>query len=382
MKHLLTGLFLIGISLLRLNATYTFTSTDGRTLEAEIIAASDSTVTIQRSTDVRTFDLEIVRLIPEDAVYIREWSERNKVVQKEPVAKDKTIGSWPRKLKPDTYDITIVREDNDTGTYTYRTPHFEFHSNVKLARRVVREFSQIFESTLLAITELPLNLNSGVPEGTLFSTQIFETEEQYLAAGGIPSSAGVYFPGSRKIMVPLRHLGVKKTSSSYTIDKRRKINVLAHEITHQVTHDWLDKLPVWASEGIAEYVEHVPYERGAFRFDQFKVREVLRYGSSSLTDLEALMTMSLIEWNQALAGGIGRASSNYLTVFVLYYYFCHFELDEAGKPRLLYNYLRAIEAGEGKEAATEILLDGRTYEELEEIVKKAYKREDITLGFL
>lgn len=380
-KAFFAGCVFIGLLSLRLNATYTFTSMDGRTLEAEIIEASDSTVTIQRCSDGRRFTLNIDRLIPEDAVFVHAWLNREQA-EAEPLSETGKIGRWPRKLKPDNYDIEIVREDNETDEYIYRTPHFEFYSNVKLARRVVREFSQIFESTLLAVSELPLKLNPEIPENTFFLTQIFETEAQYIAAGGIPNSAGVYFPESRKIMVPLRHLGVKKTSSAYTIDESKQINVLAHEITHQVTHDWLDDLPVWASEGIAEYIEHVPYERGAFRFDRFEADEALLRGSPSLTDLEVLMNMSLIEWNQALAKGARRVSSNYLSAFVLYYYFCHLDLDEEGKPRLLYDYLRAIEAGENPEAATKILLNGRSYEELEESVVKAYRREDIKLAFL
>ena len=380
-KAFLVGCVFVGLVSFKLNAAYTFTSIDGRTLEAEIIEASDFTVTIRRSSDGRRFTMDIDRLIPEDAVFIQAWLRREQT-EAEPLSKTGNIGKWPRKLKPDNYDITIVREDNETGTYIYRTPHFEFHSTVKFARRVVREFSQIFESTLLAVSELPLKLNPGIPENTFFLTQIFETEGQYVAAGGIPNSAGVYFPESRKIMVPLRHLGVKKTSSAYTIDESEEINVLAHEITHQVTHDWLDKLPIWASEGIAEYIEHVPYERGAFRFDRFEVDEVFRRGSPSLRKLEVLMNMSLIEWNQALAKGTRRVSSNYLSALVLYYYFCHFDLDEAGNPKLLYDYLRAIEAGESQAAATKILLNGRSYEELEEAVVKAYRREDIKLAFL
>lgn len=382
MRHLIAGFVLILVLLPRIDAAYTFTSVDGRAVEAEIVEVSDSSITIQRSSDGRTFELEISRLIPDDAVYIGKWIERNQPMEDMPVHRSKEIGKWPRKLKPDNYDIVIVKEDNDTCTYVYRTPHFEFQSNVKLARRVVREVSQIFESTLLVIADLPLGFNPKVSEDTFFSTQMFETEGQYLTAGGVPNSAGVYFRDSRKIMLPLRHLGVRKTSSSYTIDERGETKVLTHEITHQVMHDWLGKLPIWASEGIAEYVEHVPYERGTFRFDRFEINEVLSRGSSSLTDLEILMNMSLAEWNQALAENPRRAASNYLTVFILYYYFCHMELDEADKPRLLYDYLRVIEAGNDKETATEILLNGRSYEELEAAVKEAYKREDINLGFL
>ena len=183
-------------------------------------------------------------------------------------------------------------------------------------------------------------------------------------------------------MVPLRHLGVKKSSSAFTIDKRQEINVLAHEITHQVTHEWLGKLPVWASEGLAEYIEHVPYERGAFRFDNYEIDEMLRWGAPSLVRLEVLMNLDLNAWNQVLAEDRRVASSNYQSAFVLFYYFCHFELDEANQPRLLYDYFRTIESGEGHETAIAILMNGRSYEALEAAVRKAYRREDVALEFL
>lgn len=375
-------MFLTGVLLAKPDAAYVFTSTDGRTLEAKIIAVSDSTVTIRRISDGRKFELGINRLIPEDAVYIREWSEHSRMAEDGPASESEAIGRWPRKLKPDNYDIEIVCEDNRADVYIYRTPHFEFHSNVKLARKVVREFSQIFESTLLAVQELPLKLSPEVPRETFYLTEIFETEAQYLSAGGIPNSAGVYFSGSRKIMVPLKNLGVKKSSSSYTIDEGADRTTLAHEITHQVTHDWLEKLPVWVAEGIAEYIEHVPYERGAFRFDQYDAEEVMRSGYTRLARLETLMNMHQNEWNYILSDNRQAASANYLTAYMLCYYFCHFDLDEEDNPRRFYDYLRAIEMGESQEAAVRILLNGRSYEELEEAVKRSYKREDVEVGFL
>ncbi len=385
MKALLSGMLLLGFVSTGLCATYTFTSMDGRTLEADIIDASESAVTIRRHSDSRRFTLELAHLISEDIAFVRAWASR----EKEPVANASIgnlskpeIAQWPRKLKPDNYEITIVHEDNDAKTYIYRTPHFEFHSNVKLARKVVREFSQIFESTLLTVIELPLELNTQFLKDERFLTQIFETEGQYIAAGGIPNSAGVYFPISRKIMVPLRHLGVKKTSSAFTIDKRQKINVLAHEITHQVTHKWLGKLPVWVSEGLAEYIEHVPYERGVFCFDQYEIDEVFSWGSLRLIQLEVLMNMNLSQWNQVLAKNSRAALSNYQSAFVLFYYFCHFELDEENNPRALYDYFRAVEAGKSDKRAADVLLNGRSYEELEEAVEKAYRRADIKLEFL
>ena len=378
-KYLLIGTIFVSSLSAERSTAYMFTNLDGRTLKADIIAATKSAVTVRRSSDRRTFTLSIDLLIPEDAVFIQRWLSLKQVEKELPA--NNSIGKWPRKVKPSDYTIEIVREDNATETYIYRTPHFEFHSNVKLARKVVREFSQIFESTFLAVAELPLNFNPDLPKDTRFITQIFETREQYIASGGVPNSGGVYFLKDRKIMLPLPQLGVKKTSSSYTIDETKENSMLIHEITHQVTHDWLSKLPVWASEGIAEYLEHVPYDRGAFRFDQFEVSEALHWNNYRLRGLEMLMTMSKETWSQTLAKDFRKARSNYTSAFILYYYFCHFELNQERRPGLLYNYLRALEAGEHEREAIRILLNERTYKELEEEVKRAYKREDIDIEF-
>ena len=380
-QQFLFCVFLISFLLVELKGQRIFTSIDGRTLEASIIETGASTVTIQRSPDERIFTLNIDQLIPAEAAYIKKWYIQNQA-ENESTHEKEAIGRWPRRLKPGNYKIEIVSEDNETKTYIYRTPHFEFHSNVKLARKVVREFSQIFESTLLAVDALPLKLNPGHSGDALFLTKIFETKEQYMAAGGIPNSAGVYFPEDRKVMVPLVYLGVKKSSSAYTIDKSREVNLLAHEITHQVTHDWLNKLPVWVIEGLAEYIESVPYERGAFRFDRYEIDEVLNRSYYKLTCPEVLMNMESKEWSQTLVKNSQAASTNYLSAFVLFYYFCHFDFDEDGRPRRLYDYLRAIEAGKNRKQALQILLNGCSYEELEEAVIKAYKREDVVIQFL
>lgn len=380
--------FLLGLIASELSLmAYTFTSVDGRTLEADIISRSESTVTVRRDSDGRVFKLNLDRLISEDILSVQAWSDESSNSNNgvDPYGDDDQkpeIGEWPRRLKPENYDIEVVREDSSAHAYIYQTPHFEFHSNVKLARKVVRQFSQIFESTLLALNSLPLELSPKVPDDGFFQTQIFETEGQYVAAGGMPNSAGAYFRKSRKIKIPLRHLGVKKTSSSFTIDDSREINVLAHEITHQLTHEWLSKWPVWVSEGIAEYIENAPYERGTFRFDKYEAESALHWVSPSLVRLEVLMAMDKGKWNKTLMENRRLAATNYQSAFVLFYYFCHLELDEDDKPRLLYDYLRAVEAGKSREVATQILLDGRSYEKLEESVKKAYKRAGIKLMFL
>ncbi len=50
----------------------TFTATDGRTMEAEIIAATTATVSVKRA-DGRTFEFPLDRLSPADRTFVETW---------------------------------------------------------------------------------------------------------------------------------------------------------------------------------------------------------------------------------------------------------------------------------------------------------------------
>ncbi|MCB1089387.1 MAG: hypothetical protein KDM63_20280, partial [Verrucomicrobiae bacterium] len=52
---------------------HTFTSADGKTLEAEILDFRDAKVVIRRLTDGQTFELPANRLSPSDVDFMRGW---------------------------------------------------------------------------------------------------------------------------------------------------------------------------------------------------------------------------------------------------------------------------------------------------------------------
>lgn len=353
------------------------TNTDGRTIEAEVLSVEEGQVTIRRIPGNQEMRFALNLLIPADREYLRSLEK----TESESTPKKTKIEAWPRKVKPESYDVMIVKEDNQKNEYIYQTPHFEFHSNVKLARKVVREFSQIFESTYVAVGSLPVLWKPKAPEeGGRFVTRIYETVEQYEAAGAVPNSGGTYFHGSREIKVPLRYLGVKKSSSGYTLDDRRSADVLAHEITHQLTHNWLSILPMWLTEGIAEYIEYVPRERGAYRFDRMEVSESLRSEQVAMLPLQRIMKISRKEWNSQFNDDSGEVSRNYRSAYLLQYFFNH--LDGEGKGQRMFDYLRALESGESNEAAEGILLAKRSYAELEDELKSAFRREGVKINFI
>ncbi|WP_309382496.1 SHD1 domain-containing protein [Cerasicoccus frondis] len=361
--------------------TRIWTNNAGQQVEAEFIAVDADHVKIKRVADGRMFSFPISSLSAEDQIFIEsfKFAEESKSAEQGPVKEFDGL-QWPRRVGlPDDYEVEVVQEDNDAREYIYRTTNFEFHSDVKLSRKVVREFSKIFEATYSAMQVFPLEWKPQ-PIESYFVTRLFENKMDYYAAGGLPNSGGVYFSSKREIWTPLASLGVKKSSSGYTSDDSGDHSTLIHEITHQLHHEWLSRLPPWLIEGLAVYMESVPYDDGEFRFDKRELDEfdrVSRRGASRLVNLETLMTMTGAAWNANFTKAPDLLGEYYLSAFLLINYYLH--LDGEGEGRRLYAYVRAIETGVSDAEARKILLAGRSYEQLTEDVKKAYKREDIDL---
>ncbi len=363
--------------------TRVWTDTAGRKVEAELIRVDGDQVRIRRSIDGQVFSLPIVKLSEADQEFLRAQTKTTAEASADPEQPGKAKALvWPRRTDlPDNYDVEIVREDNSAGVYIYRTPNFEFHSDVKLARKVVREFGKIFEGTYASMKAFPLAWNPQ-PTNSHYKTRLFRERSDYQAAGGMPNSGGVYIPWQREILVPLSSLGVEKSSSGFTLDDSGEHSTLVHEITHQVHHDWLAKLPPWMTEGMAVYMESVPNDDGEFRFDRRDLEEYVRRengaGPVTMAPLEKLMTMNQSAWNANFTNNPKELHKYYQSAFLLVNYFLH--LDGEGEGRRINAYCRAIESGTPDEQARALLLAGRSYTELTEDLQRAYKREGVEVS--
>jgi len=254
---------------------------------------------------------------------------------------------------------------------------------VRLSKSVVREFSRIFEATYELVNAIPVGLNAQPAGDGFYVTKLYEMKEQYFADGGMVGSAGMFSQrgGVGKIQIPLPNLGVKNTGTRFIVDHSKRSTTLTHEITHQVMMRWALLMPVWMREGFAEVVSSQVYSKGRFRLtdtDRAVKDEVTRNRSSkrdySMVDLKTLMTMPHAEWNANLT------SRNYDSANLLLYYFLR--IDGQGKGEKLVNYLKArIEGMDGEEASVEILLAGRSYEELQREVTEGWRSEGMKLTF-
>jgi hypothetical protein len=298
--------------------------------------------------------------------------------------------TWPRTVALDEKPaVTVVKEDAEAHQFIYRSPHYEFQCDSKLGANVVREFGRMFEATWLINCMLPLDLKPR-PEKLResFLARLFTSKADYMEAGGIQGSAGVYMTSKKALMVPLSSLGVQMVGNRVSLAESdaRDNATLIHEITHQMMNHWMGILPTWYVEGSAEYVSMLDYNSNG-RFSLIGLNRQLQNftgGGKSfvMIDLEELMTIDYERWTAAL-GPDGYAHANYASAGALTYFFYH--VDDKGDAAHIIAWLREIENAKSDEAVTAAtkthLLRERSYAQLSEEVKKGLRKEGIDVSF-
>lgn len=295
-------------------------------------------------------------------------------------------GEWPTRVSSGHIPVEAVREDPAAGVFIYRTPHFEFSSDVRMSINAVAEFGRAFEATLEAMRQMPLKWNPRPPpDRELFSARIFSEQDAYFAHGAPANSGGVYYHAKGEMHVPATSLGIRRGSTTLMPDRSGDMATLVHEITHQVQHDWLVSLPLWLIEGMAVYMESIPYRRGEFRFDRRDPRAFAasRYPAIReypMLNINEVMDATHQSWLNTLQMDPLKSRHFYFSSYLLTYYFLH--MDGDGRSAALYRYLRAIEQGQNPAEAEKILLQGRTRSDLAEDIKRAFRRERVTIQAL
>ncbi|MEY4483532.1 MAG: hypothetical protein RL693_984 [Verrucomicrobiota bacterium] len=306
--------------------------------------------------------------------------------------------TWPQSVTlDDAPTVQVVKEDFSTREFIYRSPHYEFACDSKLRGDVVREFGRLFEATFVMNCKLPLDIRPEPEEGgTLFHARLFTTYEDYLRAGGMPGSAGVYISSKKELMVPLQSLGVRLAGNRVYLENNSDDDnaTLIHEITHQMMNQWLGSMRIWQIEGSAEYSRILDYNRfGRFNLNnpgkQLKLYVKKRNPDGGgktfvMANLETLMTMDNEQWAAALMSVRGIASINYGSAALLTYYFYH--LDGSGNAADMIGFMRGLESAQSYEEEEVLvkkhLLRNRTYAQLAEDVKSAFRKEGIDISYL
>ncbi|MGB1259202.1 MAG: hypothetical protein ACPG6P_04105 [Akkermansiaceae bacterium] len=173
---------------------------------------------------------------------------------------------WPSSYKPrSAAKIITVSKGGEGEPFIYRTRNFELRSHSAVTPRNLQLFANIMESVPTVIGKLPLPL-LGMPNGERAKVFIYPDEETFTQAGGA-AGAGGYYDG-RKQAIMLRADAFLKPPSrpGSRLTAPPNYDLLVHEFTHLCMHQDLAYLPVWFTEGTAEYMAAAHQSGGSYQF--------------------------------------------------------------------------------------------------------------------
>lgn len=409
----LYGLFML--SLLGSAMGRQFTDVKGRVIEAEVVGIEGDKVKLRLDKNDKTYTIPLDTLSEPDREFLVQWSKKIKShhhhedegePDKDPGKvsgttaammakyglKENYESKWPRLVSVDIgLEVDVVNEDEDKAEFVYHSPNYEFVCDVKLTKNVVKKFAVMFEATREYCRLLPIStMKAHVPGGEFrHKILLFEDEETYLQKGGMPGSAGVFVSrgGNGVVMVPLTSLGVIKGKAGYRYDYDKSNKTIMHEIAHQVTDlEYLSSPGSrgWFSEGLAEYVAVTPYRSGKFMAGSIldEIRDyVTAYGEKGRGGRalgEKFEAPDLKEYMlQSYESFVQDANFNYGLGLLMTYYIFHMEEDRSNAVA----FFKALKEGKRGQEVVDALLNGRSYEQLEEQVSKAWKSRGVRITF-
>ncbi len=394
MRLLIHVLFLAGFA--HAGEMRSWTDLRDRSIEARMLGMEGESVILELK-DGRKVPFPLAKLCAADAEFARsqenEGDAGKAATTQDPAGLQEPGLSfdapWPDRIKyGEDPEITVVEEDAEKKRFIYESANYRYTSDVRLSKTVVKGFAVMFEATYLFCRSLPIGLDGGKRTDGKLQIRLFEKFNDYVDAGGPPSSAGVFQGRDAHVLVPLTSLGVRPVGDGYMLDRDKSSKTLPHELTHQLTAEaYFEPGGMgWFTEGIAEYIAVTPYRSGAYSVRN-NHRDIIDYatgygskgnGGRALgteIQLPGLKTFML----QSYQSFLEKTQLNYGAGLLITYYFL--QMDGDGDAKRIKQFLKALRDGATGEEALAALLDGRTFEQLETEVTKAWKRRGVELTF-
>jgi len=296
---------------------------------------------------------------------------------------------WPERITfTEDPEINTIVEDAAEKQFIYESANYRYVCDVRLSKMVVKGFAVMFEATNKFCADLPLSLNGGSPAKGKHQILLFEKKEDYIKAGGPPASAGVYIGGKEIVMVPLESLGVRPVGSGYMLDREKSNSTLPHELTHQLTPRpyYREGSMGWFTEGLAEYIATTPYRAGSYNVRN-NMRDITQYvtgygedgkgGRALGTEIKLPKLRSFMM--QSYERFLSNPQLSYGSGLLLATYFFH--IDGNGDGARIKAFLKALRSGKEGDEALAVLLDGRTFDELEKDITKGWKSKGVQFTF-
>lgn len=217
-------------------------------------------------------------------------------------AQQKNTPSWPGLVKAGQ-GAAITEIPGNPPPYIYRTKHFELHANQKLNLRDSKLFAATVESVPVILKRLPLPLLR-MPDTQRAQIHIYPDEDSYLRHGGAPNTAGVYRSKTASILLRADAFFTPPQRPGSRLPPKADYDLLVHEFTHLCMHGNLGYVPVWFSEGTAEYLSAAHQHQGSYDFKRIHshiVERIKRHlpndpDTIQLPRLDRVMAMDYPAW--------------------------------------------------------------------------------------
>jgi hypothetical protein len=359
----------------------------GQSFEAEFVRVhgADAVFTLANG---RSFATPVVELAPQHRAVLQKARDRLDLMQAPETVSSTFSRPWPREIRLDgPVNSRVVSEDPKTGRYIYETPNYRFTCESPLTAEVISNFSVMFETTYRYAQSIPLSLGSGRKREGKLDIFLFASMSSYVKAGGPPGSGGCFFRGF--VLVPMASLGLTKSSTGFTLDRKRDNSILVHELAHQLTPEayFVPGARGWFTEGLAETMAVTPYSWNYFSIDTSGTLEkdyVTANGRAGnggralgttihAPRLKHFLTMPYEQFSGA------NANMHYGIALLVTHYFLQMEGD--GKARKITQFLKSLHSGASGDAALAQLLGGDSYETLENKITTAWAKKGIQIQF-
>jgi len=396
----LSALFLFIVS--DAETLQTWSSKDGRTMQAAVECIEEDEVIFSRSG--KTFAYPIDQLSAESITLLNSLKEEPKADERVPVeGKSRKFGvpitfsnnyqeSWSEKWSSPKFELTnpssVEHMELDESVTIFESPHFRILSEFPLNKSSVGYLGENLETRYSFSRQLPISLpdfkNSSQDKIAIILGEVsVRYKSREVEAEVTPRVDQAPQRGFRLVRRPPVFNwqnfpeGLKR-GESVTVLKKKLGYFSSSDVISRILADLngYETEVYWLSNGLAEYLDLVEYD--GEKADASKLLKAViecaeymqKRGKSYTAQASNIYPGELIKklhFNDMLP------STDHLLAF---YYLLHVDDDGSGEP--LKNFMMELRNGASLEEAEQVLLNGRTLDQLSEEYFSFWKTKRIT----
>ena len=316
----------------------------GRAVKARLLDLQGPNVILELENGTTSL-VPLAKFSSPDQTYVVDWAKQH--AKADPLVAARPL-VWPPSVEVNVADLQIKPgvQDKSARNYVYLSGSFQFTSNAPLTGTLMRDIARDFELVNTLFKSLPWGWQPRPSDGNdHFMAALYETEKDYIAAGGDDSSSG--WSKDNLIFTKFSTLGLKKVGERYMrdpakVDHQKEMIGL---ITRLVMADMRKLASPWAAYGIEHFLEEAAYHNGTFQFTKAKagMKALIdkRAQFNTRADADSMLKLLKMPWSEDRGHDIVEIRrQNYLNGALLVYYFGF--LDGDGKGTRLHRYYQKM----------------------------------------